>query len=371
MRCASILLSAFLAVSALAQPVVGPEVVSSPIANLDDYALAPQRGGFVVAWTAEGRLFAGHLDATLHITAPPLELPLFEEAATASLPAIASTGRSVLVAWHERKVGVGETAFMALLSADAQTLVKGPQMLNITKGGPLATTVNGKYVVYTGDLRYVFNENLETEDGVFISRDLGAALSDNGTVATVSESASGFFNCRQICFGRSCSGPPTPCSATSIVMFRFGAVTDSTSYTFNIPANSSSSDPLVTIPPAVGPNGDSYTGLVRLPNRTDVFTAEPFRQVTLPLIVSGQTALAGNGSDVLLVWTNPHLTGILIHADGTVSESFTIAPGGFQPRIVSINSNDFAVLYRTDFTQRSSIAGRIVYLQTPKRRGIR
>jgi hypothetical protein len=126
------------------------------------------------------------------------------------------------------------------------------------------------------------------------------------------------------------------------------------------------------LPPSVGPNGDSYTGLIRLPDRTDVFMTEPFRQITLPVIVSGQTALAGNGSDVLLVWTNPHVTGIVVHADGTVSEPFTIAPAGFQPKVVSINSNDVAVLYRTEFNQQSAlIQGRIVHLEAPKRRGIR
>ncbi len=365
----SLLLALLFSASALAQPVVGPEVTSAPLANLDDYAIAPQRDGFVFAWTAEGRLFAGHLDATLQLTAPPLQVPLYTPTGTASLPAIASNGTSVFVAWHEQVGRLGETAYMAVLSADAHALVKGPQQLNITKGGPLATSVNGKYVLYTGDLRYVYNENLDTLEGLFISRNLGAALSDNGTVATVSESG-GSFDCRQICFF-SCGGPPQPCTTSSTVTFRFGAATESISYAFLLPANSRSQDPLLALPPTVGPNGDSYAGLVRLPDRTDVFTADPLRQITLPVIVSGQTALAGNGNDVLLVWTNPHVTGILVRADGTVSSPFPIAPAGFQPKVVSINSNDFAVLYRSDFGPQGSIAGRIITLQTPKRRGIR
>src|SRR6476646_5541157 len=88
-------------VSALAQPVVGPEITSAPIANLDDYAIAPQRDAFVFAWTAAGRVYAGHLDATLHLTAPPLQLPLADPLAAAATPAITTNGTSVLVAWHE------------------------------------------------------------------------------------------------------------------------------------------------------------------------------------------------------------------------------------------------------------------------------
>lgn len=366
----SLLLALFISVSALAQPVVGPEVTSAPLVNLDDYAIAPQRDGFVLAWTAEGRLFAGHLDASLHITAPPLELPLYTAAATASLPAIASNGTSVFVAWHELRVGISETAFMALLSADAQTLTQGPRMLNFTSGRPLATSLHGDYVLYTGDLRYVFNENLETLKGEFISRNLGAALSSEGDVATVSEHASGSFDCRQICFFH-CSGVPAPCPVTSTVTFQMGIVTNSSEYTFVVPSNTLSHDPFLASPPLIAPNGDSYAGMVQLPGRTDVFTSAPFCQTTLPVIVTGQTAFAGNGSDVLLVWTNPHVNGIIIHADGTVAEPFTIAQAGFQPKVVSINSNEFAVLYRTDFGQHSSIEGRIVSLQTPKRRGIR
>ncbi len=368
----SALLVLIFTASALAQPVVGPEVTSAPLANLDDYAIAPQRDGFVLAWTAGGRLFAAHLDGTLHVAAPPLDLPLFDPAASAVLPAVASNGTSVFVVWHERRRGYGETAFMAVLSADARTLVKGPQLLNITASAPMATTVNGKYVVYTGDLRYVFNENLDTESGEFISRNLGAALTGSGEVATVIESSSGHFDCRQICFFW-CPVPPTPspCTATSTVTFLFGSGSNAFTYSFLIPANSSSVDPFVASPPVVAPNGDSYAGLVQLPGRTDLFP-RPSEQVTLPVPVLGQTALAGNGSDVLLVWTTSHLTGIVRRGDGTISDPFTIAAAGFQPKVVSVDSNDFAVLYRTDFDpQHSSIAARIVHLQTPKRRGIR
>lgn len=360
------LLSLLVAATAAAQPVVGPEVRSAAIENLDDYAIAPQRDGFVLAWTANGRLFAGHLDSSLQITAPPLTVPLFDPAAAAALPAIASNGTSVFVAWHERRAGFGETAYMALLSADARTFVRGPQPINITKDGPLATSVNGEYVLYTGDLRYVYDENLDTEDGQFISRNLGAALDEGGTVATVDESGSG-FDCRQFCFFLPCSAQPNTCRGTSTVTFLFGTTPYAASYYFIIPGNTQAGDPLRTSPPIIAPNGDSFAGLVRLPDRADIFFSQPLQQIAVPVVFFGVPALAGNGDDVLIVWPRGPLTGMVVHSDGTMSAPFPIASEGYQYKVVSISSNDFLVMYRID----SVIAGRIVHLQTPKRRGAR
>ena len=211
----ALVLAFLLATSAAAQPVVGPEVTSSPIANLDDYALAPQRDGFVFAWTAAGHLYASQLDPSLHAVAAPFQLPLDDPAASATVPAIASDGTSVLIAWHERRAGYGELTYIALLSADARTLIKGPVTMNFTKDAPFLTSVGGKYVIYTGDLRYVLNENLDTEAGEFISRDLAGALTRSGDVGTVKASANAPFNCPRACFGHPCSTPFPDCTVTS------------------------------------------------------------------------------------------------------------------------------------------------------------
>src|ERR1700756_4689438 len=125
-RCVSMamkaLLLAFLfAATAAAQPVVGPEVISSPIEALDDFAVAPEHDGFVLAWTAAGHLYTGHLDSTLHLTGTPLLVPLVDPRTAAVTPAIASDGTSVMVAWHERHVGWAEFTYVAILSADAET----------------------------------------------------------------------------------------------------------------------------------------------------------------------------------------------------------------------------------------------------------
>ena len=361
-----------LSVSALAQPVVGPEVVSSPTANLDDYALAPQRDRFVFAWTAAGRLYASQLDPSLHINAAPFQLPLVDPAAAAVLPAIASNGTSVLVAWHERRAGYGELTYIALLSADARTLVKGPVAMNITKDAPFLTSAGGKYVIYTGDLRYVLNENLDTEEGEFIPRNLAGALTRSGDVGTVKASANAPFNCPRACFGRPCSGPFPDCTVTSTVTFMLGGAVSTAQYDFTVAPNTTLPDPFLTSPPVIGSNGDSVVGLVQVANRTDFFFVGTPVEFTLPLNVLGETAVAGNGTDALLVWTTPSLTGAIVHPDYTASAPFPIAPRGAQPKVVSINSTSFVVVYRVDLDSgNAAIAGRIVQLQAAKRRGIR
>jgi hypothetical protein len=261
---------------------------------------------------------------------------------------------------------------MALLSADAQTLVKGPQLLNITKDAPLAMSVNGRYVIYTGDLRYVFTENLDTVAGEFISRNLAGALTRSGDVGTVKASADAPFNCPRACFGRPCSTPFPDCVVTSTVSFTLGSAVTSGQYSFNVAANTTMADPFLVRPPIIGPNGDSAAGVVQVQNATDFyFVGTPVR-FTLPLTVLGETAVAGNGTDALLVWTAPSLTGAIIHPDFTTSAPFPISRMGAQPKVVNISSTAFAVVYRLDLDSgNAAIAGRIVQLQAAKRHGIR
>ncbi|HEX3580915.1 MAG TPA: hypothetical protein VH087_04075 [Thermoanaerobaculia bacterium] len=181
----TLLFTLLLATSAVAQPVVGPEVASAPLPSLGDFAVAPQRDGFVIAWEQGGRIYAGQLDSSLHLTAAPLELPVTDSRAVASSPAIASDGTTVLVAWHE--LMISETNAVALLTPDAQLLLRGPQQLNVSPKPPLATTSNGRYVVYSDELRYGFNDALERVSFDSIPRAMSAAISTTGDVATASE----------------------------------------------------------------------------------------------------------------------------------------------------------------------------------------
>src|SRR6476659_11249702 len=88
-RMKALLLTLFVTTAALAQPVVGPEVTTPPLTALGDISLAPQSDGFVVAWEQAGRIYAGHLDATLHLTGALFELPRVNAPTQASSPAIA------------------------------------------------------------------------------------------------------------------------------------------------------------------------------------------------------------------------------------------------------------------------------------------
>jgi hypothetical protein len=284
------------------------------------------------------------------------------------MPAIASNGTSVLVAWHEQRLGYPQFTFIALLTPDARTIVKGPLTINYATDAPLLGSAKGKYVLYTGGVRYVLDESLDTEAAEFVTRNVGAALTASGEVATVHENAIGTFSCRYTCFGW-CPVPLPDCRSSSIVTFVLGTQEISQQYDFTIPHGSAMDDPFQAQPPIIGPNGDSFAGLARYQTRTDFFDGSFF---TLPLSPVGEIAIAGNGDDVLLVWTVPRVTGAIVHADATTSAPFAIAPAGFGPKAVAINSNSFAVLYSVEAgPQRSAIAARIVQLQAPRHRGVR
>ncbi len=358
------LLTLLIATSALAQPVVGPEVRSTPIEALDDYDIAPQHDGFVLAWTAGGRLYTGHLDATLHLTGAPFLIPLVDPRTAAVTPAIASDGTSVMVAWHERRTGFAEFAYVAVLSPDADKYLAGAQEINITKAAPLLTGVDGKYVIYTGDLRYVLNEKIGFESGVFISHKLAAALSRTGDVGTVD------VNAPNVACPRSGFFPYTPCSANATVTFTCGASSASVLYSLSIPAGTTSSaNPM----PLIGPNGAACVGVTRLLTGTEFLFIGSNTKATSSIVLRsiGEPALAGNGNDVLLVWTSPAFMGLVVGPDGTAAP-FPIADAGRQPKVVATTSNDFVVAYRIDVDpQHSVLAGRLIHLQPERRRAIR
>ena len=356
-------LTLFLTAGAVAQPVVGPEVTSTTIEALDDYDIAPQHDGFVLAWTAGGRLYTGHLDSTLHLTGAPFQIPLVDPTTAAVTPAIASDGTTVMVAWHERRTGYAEFSYVAVLSANADAYLVGPQEINITKAAPLLTAVNGKYVIYTGDLRYVLNEKIGFESGVFISHKLAAALSRTGDVGTVD------VNAPNVVCPRAGIFPYPPCNANATVTFTSGVSSMKALYSFSIAAGTTASgNPM----PLIGPNGASCVGVTRLPASTEFFFAGTNTRTASPIVLRfvSDTAVAGNGSDVLVVWTTPAFMGLAVGPDGSAAP-FPIANAGRQPKLVAGTSNDFLVAYRIDVdAQHSLLAGRLIHLQPERHRAI-
>ncbi|HEX3110448.1 MAG TPA: hypothetical protein VHU41_15235, partial [Thermoanaerobaculia bacterium] len=88
MRSASVVIIffAFAAIPVFAQPVVGPEVTSAPMDGVGQFALAPQRDGFILAWEQNGRIHVGPLDSALQLQGGALELPISEAGRNASSP---------------------------------------------------------------------------------------------------------------------------------------------------------------------------------------------------------------------------------------------------------------------------------------------
>ena len=145
----------------LAQPIVGPEVVTPPLAAFGGASIAPIRDGYVIAWSEGGRIRAGHLDSTLHLTGTLLELPLYQFAGSARHPSVATIGTSVLVAWEETGPSFDGT-IIASLSPDVRELIHGPRLLAIAKDEPpVVYAGKGTYSVVQGVVVYTVSESLD------------------------------------------------------------------------------------------------------------------------------------------------------------------------------------------------------------------
>lgn len=353
------LFALLLATSAGAQLVVGPEVLSTPIDRLGDIALAPQRGGFVVAWEAAGRIYAGHLDDALQATGPILTLPLSDPQASATSPAIATNGSTVLVAWQEHHPDVN---VVATLNADASVLLYGPHRLNSSVAPPVAGVADGTYVVYS-NVEYRLNDALESDSPAVIPPGMTAAISSEGTVATATQDQNGAFSC--VNFGGWGGGDCNP----------------SVNYTFWVPSGKivkkdnlfvKQGGSFSSLPPIAGPNGSAFTALLRRSDKTQVLLFDSAIRLTstLPVTIMTPAAIAGNGSDILIVWTGQ---GLILHSDGSVSQPFVIGPNSLgNPHVVAAGSNEFVVFYTVDTApNQKAIAGRVIHLQLSKKRATR
>jgi len=146
----ALLFALFLANSAVAQPVVGPEVLSTPIEALGDVALAARQGGFVIAWEAAGHVYVGDLDSTLQLEGGVVELGATDAGRVISGLSLATNGASALVAWHEHRFTVQEdTNVAATVLTNPVSLLQSPQMLTRGVTPPVVTWDGASYVVYS------------------------------------------------------------------------------------------------------------------------------------------------------------------------------------------------------------------------------
>lgn len=355
----SLLLALLIATSVAAQPVVGPEVRSAAIDGLGDVAVLPQGDGYLIAWSQRDQIHVGHLDATLHETDTPFDVPL-APSATVSFVTLATTGKSILVAWKQQTPGSANSTYVATLAPDARSIMASPQFVNATPYAPAAGPWNGRYLLVSGDESLVLTDKLETESIEAISPALSAVVSPRGERGTVSVT---FQNFTCFCF---CSAT---CSTKATYTFITPAVAKQVAVTYGTSAPAKAPpvhDPIVVA------DGDHFLGLAVMPQETDVFELIADRRGTawtLPLLPPpGIIALAGNGSDVLIVSSiASYLKGTFLHSDGTASEPFVIAQYVDSPKVIASNSNEFVVLYRYD----TEIAGRVIRVQPGRQRAVR
>jgi len=196
-----------------------------------------------------------------------------------------------------------------------------------------------------------------------------AALSNDGSVAIASHDGEPQLRC--VCFNI-LTGVCNSSDCRFPVTYRFTLQSGNiwTPYLVTVKYNSTVS----LLPPIVAANGASFTGLARLPSTTDVHVFDDVaeKRTTLPVVVLTDAAIGGNGSDVLVVWTGPPLMGLVVHADGSVSNPFVISDGLIdEPHVVAGGSNTFLVFYRVDLgSNQKALAGRIIQLQPAKRRAV-
>lgn len=353
------LFALLVATSAVAQPVVGPEVKSAPIDNLGDAALLPQGDGYLIAWSQGDHINVGHLDATLHETDAPFTFSTLPSEPV-SFVTLATTGRSILVAWKQPRPGVDVT-YAATLTPDAKSIFAPAQFVNVTPYAPAAGSLNGHYLLVSGDESLVLTDKLETVSIEAISPALSAAVSPRGEAGTLSVALS----------STSCQRSGVCCFANCSTLATYTFKTPSTTKTLPIaygPTVETKTPPLHD--PIIASDGDHFLGLAALAHETDVFElSDAGRAWTLPpLAPPGIIAVAANGSDILVVWSSAtYLKGTLLHSDGTSSEPFVLSQYAYSPKIIVSNSNEFVVLYRSDI----AIAGRVVRVQPGRQRAVR
>jgi hypothetical protein len=264
----------------------------------------------------------------------------------------------VLVAWLQiAPFANGIRA--ATLSADARTVRHEPQL--IEQGSPTVAFagVTGRFYEVVGPAHtFIYDDDLVLQESTSVADWTSAAVSVHGDTAFGNVS-----DITGVCWG-TCA--MRTYSATFTTPWRTVRWDYSVFYAGN---------PIRTA--LIAPQGDFFVGVVQTSVGDGIVTEiTPGADGTshnwrLERYLPTVNAIAGNGSDVLLLWNLP-LRGMLLHADGTASTVFPIANDGYAPKIIAASANEFVVAYRRDLDSNAAVfAGRVIRLQAGHQRASR
>ena len=393
-----------------AQPVIGPEVVSTPMlrgipaiaSSAPAVAIARDRDGVAIAWSmlnAEGRsrIEVARLDGGGHVAGAVHELPGLAVAPEggAYFPSLAAAadGDGFLVAWmHIAPDGAAPTGIAVHARLDRDLHESASRVDRIVVDAPLVATGGGKSWLVTGDLLWPV-----ATDGTLgnpIATYLAAAgMTVTGGVPQLigGHSVRGDF----VCDARPPCPPPQP---------RFWVCSEECriySYTFDLQflalyAASGRQSYAVTndAMPAIGGDGrevfvawlqgtPASGGDVVLARLTPQQFAGFGDALQAPRVIarwspdSGPTrpAIASDGTHTVIVWRNRNLAGdhdivgAVVDAAGSVTplDVAMSAADERDPSIVANGDGSFLVAYETIAAGEHRLAGRLITFAAHRR----
>ena len=351
----TMLLALLLAVSPIEQSY-GP--YARP-ASGGDAAIAPARGGALLAWSEASRIRVALLDSRARLASEIHELPLTNERAFATAPTAAFDGRSFLVAWNER-TSAGDQTIRMRFDLDGAP-IGTPQRCGqpgVFTNPPRLVWAGRSYRLWTGrdELRIARDGTILSADASAVPESVTAA---SGTVATVSSKATP---------GTLCSTIVIICSTYSVT---WTAGPRSGSYSVVRDATR------VVSPATIAAAGDTFAVAWSLPSEISyAITDGPASSFAATPDATAAPGLACDDEQCLLAYSQSgdvHALAFPIDRPYSPKMLTICATERYElvPQVHLLGRGRFLVTYRSDGVGGQRLNNRIVTFDAPRRRSMR
>lgn len=408
---ASLLLLFAPAAALYAQPVIGPEVVSTPMArgvpaiasSAPTVAIARDRNGVAIAWAMlnaqqQSRIFVARLDAAGQVAGAVRELPALVATADdgAYFPSLAAApdGDGFIVAWlHVVPSAFGTTGIAVHARLDRNLAVTASWPVDrVDADAPVVATGGGATWLATGDLLFPLAADA--------SRGTPVTTFANATGLAVTGGVPQLVGGRKVEAGYVCDARP-PCPMPQPRFWVCSEACKLSSYTFDLQfvalyaASGRQSYPTANdAMPAIGGDGrevfvawlqgaGTAGGDVLLARVTPQQFAAFGDALARPQLLgrwnpdAGPTrpAIASDGTHVVVVWRNRNAAGDHDIAGASVDAAGQVTPLAIatsaaderDPSIVANGDGSFLVAYETVQAGEHHIAGRTVTFASRRR----